>query len=94
MAIEQGKLRRLNDTNINDSNLSDGKVLAYNEITQKWEPKEVVGGGNGIIGNPSDGSWTDGAADIQPEDTIADTIDDLNEILVKVKWGEKWKLIT
>lgn len=81
MAIEQGKLRRLNDTNINDSNLSNGKVLGYNSTTKKWEPIEVVGGGSGPIGNPSDGSWEDGASDINPDDSIADAIDGLNEIL-------------
>ena len=81
MTIEQGKLRRLNDTNINDSNLSDGNVLAYNKQTKKWEPKEVISGGGGSVGNPSGGQWNDGASNITPNDTIADALDGLNGIL-------------
>lgn len=81
MAIEQGKLKRLGDTNITTENLSNGKSLVYNAETEKWEPQEVLGGGTGPLGTPTDGDWTDGAIEFNAEDKVVDAIDDLNEVL-------------
>lgn len=81
MALEQGKLSRLGDTKITTENLVNGKALVYNETEGVWQPGEILGGGDGPLGLPTDGDWSDGAVDFDEEGKVVDAIDDLNEIL-------------
>lgn len=78
--IERGRLSKLNDTSISN-NVADGSALVFNTLTQKWEAKKITGGGEGTLGNPSDGNFDNGAAQLTEETKIVDAIDDLNEIL-------------
>jgi len=44
-------------------------------------PVGTQGGGAGRLGTPSDGAFDDGLLDLTPGTTVADSVDDINEIL-------------
>lgn len=64
-----------------NANTADGTNLWDDPDGSSWE--EQAGGGSGLLGDPSDGDWTDNspAVNLTSSTSIADAIDALNETL-------------
>lgn len=77
----------------------DGLTLVWNSTLQKWVPGESFNlaefedafnqksGADLLLGNASDGSFSDGALNLQPTQKTTDAIDDLNEALDNIRKG-------